>query len=319
MITVGLVGLGSMGANHLRVLSQLDVVDQVLIYDPRENLAIPRFGTVVPTMEHIISAAPNYCVVSSPSTHHLESSRPLVEANIPTLIEKPLAGSLNDAVDLHNLITLNENYLSAIGHVERFNPAVNELRHRINEDAIGQVLAVSSSRRGPQPSRWIDTGVAADLAVHDIDLTRWITGSDYQQISAIGVQGVENPREELVRISALLSNGVAVDHAVDWMTPVKMREITVLGTDGMLTANLLTADLTFFGKGERDTRWPQMAQLRGNTEGVVTRYALNKQEPLRAEHEAMINFVQGGDRGNLASSEDALRALEAVDIVLKSI
>jgi predicted dehydrogenase len=319
MVTVGVIGLGSMGKNHLRVLSNMDGVDEVVVFDTDASLEGLRFGRLVGSLDEVVAARPHYCVISTPSLDHLRTATVLIDERIPFLVEKPVAGTLADARQVMELAAAVPGLATGVGHVERFNPAAFELWHRIREGVVGDVIAVSTARRGPEPVRWIDTGVTTDLAVHDIDLTRWITGSEYATLSAVGSGGARSDHESLVRITAKLDSGIIVDHSVDWMTPVKVREVTVLGTVGMLSANLLTADLTFYGKGEYDIRWPQLAQLRGGAEGVITRYALQKVEPLRLEHEAMLRKVAGEDGDPMAELIDGVLAMEAVARVLEEL
>ena len=319
MRRVGIIGLGSMGSNHARVFSNMPDIDEILVLDSNVGSAIPKYCTKVASTSEMFEANPDFIVVSTPSQTHLEVTRLVLDQKIPVLIEKPVAGLLKDAKELLDYSRRHSDAIIGVGHVERFNPALIELKKRLASGVVGDVVSVSTVRRGPSPARFIDTGVTADLGVHDVDVARWLTNSEYQKVHAFGQFNLDRAREELIRVSGQMNNGVIVDHSIDWLTPVKVRQVTVLGSNGMLTADLLTADLTFYGQAEFNINWEEIAQLRGGAEGIITRYALRKVEPLRSELEAMFARVDQLPSEPLATIEDGVAALEVVEEIVSQL
>jgi predicted dehydrogenase len=319
MRRAGIIGLGSMGLNHARVLSQIQEVEEILVLESNAETLVPKYCNQVQSFESLFSEKPDFVIIATPSQTHLEVARELLDQGIPILVEKPVAGTLSDARELLTHSAQLQNPIIGVGHVERFNPALIELKKRLSTGVVGEVISVSTVRRGPSPARFIDTGVTTDLGVHDVDVARWLTNSDYQKLHAFGSYSHERSREELIRVSGRMTNGVIVDHSIDWLTPVKVRQVTVLGSEGMLTADLLTADLTFYGQAEFDINWEEIAQLRGGAEGIITRYALRKVEPLRSELEAMFARVDGLPSEPLATIQDGVVALEVVEEIVSQL
>ena len=125
----------------------------------------------------------------------------------------------------------------AVGHKERFNPAVRELRHRLALGEIGEVYQIATGRQGSFPHRIGDVGVAKDLATHDVDVTSWVLGSDYQHIYRRLARKSERSREEMILATGRLESGVLVNHVVNWLSPMKERVVTVTGDSGTFIAD----------------------------------------------------------------------------------
>jgi len=157
-----------------------------------------------------------------------------------------------------------------------------------------------------------------DLATHDLDLVRWLGGGPIASVSALTSHRMRRAHEDLVSITGRLDDGMLFNALVDRVSPTKVRRTRVLGERGMLLADTLTADLTFFENGTVATEWPATRQLRGVTEGDATRYALAKREPLLIELEAFCALV-GGDAGApVVSLRDGLEAVRYAEAVLES-
>src|SRR5690606_33126671 len=130
------------------------------------------------------------------------------------------------------------------------------------------------------PGRIADVGVIKDLASHDIDLTAWVSQQNYVSVNARTTHRSGRPHEDMLVAIGTLSNGVIASHVVNWLTPFKERTIMVTGEKGALVADTLTADLTFFENGGVASNWSGVSAFRGVSEGDVTRFALDKKEPL---------------------------------------
>lgn len=310
-LRAGLIGMGAMGRNHARVLSLLSDVEFVGVVDPLLPVeagpaGIPLYRTVD---ELLAEEEIDMCVVAVPTKFHVEVALELASKNISTLIEKPLAGSIDDAERIVDIFAARDVF-AGVGHIERFNPSVRELRKRLDGKALGEVIHISTTRVGPFPARIADVGVIFDLASHDIDLVQWITGSTYRELYAQTAYRSGRTHEDLVSITGVLADGTVIDHRIDWLSPFKQRQTVVTGEGGAFVADTLTADLTHYRNGDFDGGWDDLNQFRGVAQGDVTRYAINKKEPLLAELEAFRDATLGLSN-NLAT---VLEGLEVVKV-----
>ena len=302
-VRAGLIGIGKMGLNHLRVLSNLDEVELVGVADIVQvqdvgDIRVP----VVANFSSLVDLGIDYCVVATPTITHVDIGLDLAAAEIPTLIEKPLAG---DVVSGRKLVEAfgGRNLVAGVGHIERFNPALRLAREKIEQNLLGDIYEISTRRRSPFPGRVDDVGVVLDLATHDLDITAWIGSSPYENVAARVAYRAGRRHEDLVSVTGSLRNGIVTSHLVDWLSPYKERSIIITGEKGALVINTLTSDLTFYANGQRVTEREDLAQFRGVAEGDITRFALQKPEPLRTEHEHFRDAVLGRASDTVSLSE----------------
>ena len=302
----GLIGLGEMGRHHARVLQQLGDVELVAIVDPA--VSGPYAGTpVVHDMEGLLAHGLDLCVVASPTAHHLDHAMSLAAEGIPTMVEKPLAGDPAQARQLAEAFD-DAGVLGCVGHIERYNPAMQALRVRLSQGELGEVYQIATRRQGPFPTRVLDVGVIFDLATHDIDSTAWVTGSPYRSVAAQVAHRSGRAHEDLVAAVATLANGTVVNHLVNWLSPLKERVMVVSGEHGSFVADTVAADLTWYANGAAPVEWASMRSFRGVVQGDVVRYAIPKPEPLMLELSAFRDAVLG-------VSNDVVSMREASEVV----
>ncbi len=286
-LRAGLIGLGMMGRHHARVLASLDGVDLVGIADPTGGVpgAAPGGVPVVDSLEALLALGIDYAMVATPTRYHLETALTLAGAGVHALIEKPLTTDVASARGIAEAFEA-AGLVGAVGHIERYNPALQQARARIANGDLGEIYQITTRRQGPFPGRIADVGVILDLATHDIDLTAWVAQQPYASVSARTAHRSGRPHEDLVAITGQLADGTVTNHLVNWLSPMKERLTVITGEKGAFVADTLTADLTFHENGVIPTEGA-LARFRGVTEGNVTRYAFPKPEPLRTEHEAL--------------------------------
>lgn len=317
-LRAGLVGLGAMGRHHARVLRALDGVDLVAGADPGGDPYGALTGLpLVADVEALLAHKPDYVVVACPTAYHEAVGLRLAEAGVPALIEKPLA---HDVAAARRVVEAFESrgLLAAVGHIERYNPALQNMRGRLEAGELGEVFQVATRRQGPFPNRIADVGVVKDLATHDLDLTGWVTGATYRTVAARTAHRSGRPHEDLVTVLGELDCGVIANHLVNWLSPLKERVSIVTGERGCFVADTLTADLTFFANGSTRTEWDAVSAFRGVSEGDITRYAIPKREPLTVEHEAFRDAVDGKDDAGIVTLRQGLRAVMVAEAVLES-
>lgn len=317
-LRAGLVGLGIMGQNHARVLSSLDGVELVAVADPNgdSRKIVPDYQ-VLSKIDDVIAKGVDYCVVAAPTIFHEEISIKLIDAGIHVLIEKPIAHNLDSAIRIEKAAAA-KGIIGAVGHIERFNAALQQARMRIHSGDLGEIYQISTRRLGPFPTRISDVGVVMDLATHDIDLTAWLSDSSYKCVSAHSTTRSGRQFEDLVAIVALMSQGVVVNHLVNWLSPLKERKISITGEKGTFVVDTLTTDLTFYANGTFSVSQEQLAHFRGVSQGDIHIYAFDKPEPLRMEHENFRDAVLGKP-ASVVTLKDGVRTVSVASGALKSI
>jgi predicted dehydrogenase len=316
-LRAGLIGLGMMGRHHARVLKGLEGVDLVAVADAGgDPHQVAGDLPVLATIDELIGQRLDLCVVAVPTAFHETVGLALAAAGVHALIEKPLATDtpaalrLTEAFDAAGLV-------GCVGHIERYNPAVQSLRRRLDAGELGDVFQIVTRRQGPFPNRISDVGVVKDLATHDIDLTAWVTGQPYTSVSARTAHKSGRTHEDLVAVVGQLANGVVASHLVNWLSPMKERVTIVTGERGCFVADTLTADLTFFANASVPTEWDAISRFRGVSEGDMVRFAIAKPEPLASELAAFRDAVLGKD-ADVVTMRQGLATVAVAEAVLES-
>ena len=314
------LGLGMMGRHHARILQSTGRVAFAGAVDPEGD----RFGAVAdPALVFasvaalLARGAPDFAVVAVPTEEHLAAVQELAEAGVHVLIEKPLATSVAEGREIIGICE-RAGVHAGVGFVERCNPALLDLRTRVQAGQLGDVFLIATERVGPFPNRIRDVGVVKDLATHDLDLVRWLGGSPIERLAAQTQHRMGREQEDLVLVTGRLASSVSFNTVVDWLSPTKVRRTRVLGELGMLVADTLTSDLTFYANGETSSEWGAAQAMRGVSEGDATRYALARREPLLVELEAFLDLLGGDPSARVVSLAEGLEAAVYADAVLES-
>lgn len=317
VLRAGLLGVGMMGRHHARVLREVDGVELVAIADPGGDPHGVAAGlAVLPDIDALIDAEIDIAVVAVPTRYHLDAALALAAAGVHTLVEKPIAHSTAAGRQMVDAFAA-QSLVGAVGHVERFNPALQELRRRLEAGDIGEVYQIATRRQSTFPERIADVGVGKDLASHDIDLTSWVARSDYRSVFAQTTFKSGREYEDMITVTGRLENGVIVNHLVNWLSPMKERVTVVTGDRGTYIADTATGDLTFHANGTIALEWDSVSSFRGVSEGDVTRFSFAKREPLRVEHEAFRDAVLGLP-SDVVTLEQGLHTLEVIEGALES-
>ena len=314
-LRVGLIGLGAMGKNHQRVLSSLADVELVGIADP---LGMEIQGTkdrdyeIFTNYRDLLSRELDYCVISAPTGFHKEISIKALEQGVNCLIEKPVAVNYEDALEIEK-VALKQDLLVGIGHIERYNSAIRQLKKRLQDGDLGAIYQISLRRQGPFPSRIADVGVVKDLATHDIDLAMWLSESSFANINAQTAHRSGREHEDLVAINGQLKNNIVVNLLVNWLSPLKERSLVVTGERGTYVVDTLNSDLTFYENGNHEVSQEAYLHFKGVKQGDVTTFAFVKPEPLQVEHENFRDKLLGkeADIVTLAEGVETVRVADA--------
>ena len=317
VLRAGLVGLGMMGRHHARVLAGLDGVELVGMADAQGDAhGVAGGRPVLPSVEELLRLGLDYCVVAVPTGLHEDVGLELAAAGVHALIEKPLAQDIPSARKLAEAFA-GSGLIGAVGHIERYNPALQSARRRLESGDLGTVYQIITRRQGPFPGRIADVGVVKDLATHDIDLTAWVAQSPFGSVAARTAFKSGRQHEDLVAVVGMLVDGTVTNHLVNWLSPLKERVTIITGERGAFVADTLTADLTFYANGSVPTTWGGLQQFRGVSEGDVIRYAIPKPEPLRVEHENFRDALLGLD-ADIVTMEQGVTTVLVAEAMIES-
>ena len=316
-LNIAVIGTGSMGMNHLRVLRDFNeehvhIVGVAETYEPNLKMAVSRFHVPGYTdyREMVEKAQPDLVAVVVPTHLHFEVASYVLDRGINVLLEKPMASNCEEALALIQLAQMRNAKL-AIGHVERFNPAVIEVKRRLAAGELGQVFHLHARRLGPFPPRIRDVGVTLDLATHDIDVMRYLADAEVEHVYAETQRRIHSTHEDLLLGVLRFTNQAIGVLDVNWLTPTKVRELSITGEKGMYLVNYLTQDVYFYENDYTTTTWDALRSLTGVSEGTMTRLKIQKAEPLRLEYEDVMTAIQQ-DALPTVTGEDGLAVLKVV-------
>ena len=316
-LKVAVIGAGSMGMNHLRVLRELseEQVELVGVAEPHLTTlerARSRFHVAgyQDYRELVEQARPDLAAVVVPTFLHYEVAAYLLERGINVLLEKPMTSTVEEALALLD-IARRGGAKVAVGHIERFNPAVMLVKQQVVAGRLGQIIQMHARRLGPFPPRIRDVGVTLDLATHDIDVMRHLADSEVERVYAETQSRIHGTCEDSLLGVLRFHNRALGMLDVNWLTPTKIRELSVTGEKGMYLLNYLTQDVYFYENDYTPTNWDALRSLTGVSEGTMTRLKVQKAEPLRLEYEDVLAAIRD-DRAPMVTGEDGLAVLRVV-------
>lgn len=262
MLKVGVVGLGWMGRVHLRNYTEMADVEVVGVVDvdekAREEVSA-QFGVrTFASLDDLLDLGPDAMSVCVPTSLHHETGLKVMDRGVNVIIEKPLAATAAEGEEL--VAKAREKGVALmVGHVERFNPAVARVKELVGDD----VISIQIERVGPYPPRIQDVGVIKDLGSHDIDLIRYLTGSEFKTVYAVCSTSI-GKHEDSALITAEMENGVLANITTNWVTPYKGRQINVACESKYIRANLITQEVkeysafSTYDKSYSVREWPLM-------------------------------------------------------------
>jgi predicted dehydrogenase len=296
-----------MGSNHARVYADLPGASLVGVADPdprQRDFVSGALGCAgYADVEGLLAEGIDAVTIAAPTHLHRELAVACINRGVHVLVEKPIASSVEEgraiiAAARRAGVTL------MIGHVERFNPAVEAIKDAIRHEDI---LSIAITRVGPFPPRMSNVGVVIDLAVHDIDLIRWFTNSEIVEVQP-QVRSAVADREDIALLQFRTASGVLAHINTNWLTPFKARSVTVATKNKYVTGDLLTRQVTECFGFQPDGSY-SMRHL-----------SVGHSEPLRAELQAFCSAIRGGSDPSVTGEEGvdaleiAIRCLQDKDV-----
>ena len=307
VIRVGVVGVGHLGIHHARVYTEIlgaklvgvvDIDDE-RVHEVAENLGVPAYTDLDRFLDE---TRPDALSIVVPTVKHLDVSKKAMMRNVHLLIEKPVTASTGEAEELLRMAS-DRNLILQVGHIERFNSAVQQVREMVDDP-----IYIQSRRIGPFSPRIGDVGVVLDLMIHDIDIILSLVRSEIADISATG-RRVRTNHEDIASAQIRFVNGTIAHILVSRVTEMRMRTLEITEPERYLIVNYETQDVTVHhcvkksGSGLVD---------------VVEHPVFPKREPLKMELQDFVGCIREG-REPLVGIRDGKRALEICVAVLRQI
>src|SRR3989338_75860 len=313
-LKVAVIGAGSMGKNHARIYSEMKDVSLIAVCDSNKEFAkeiadkykAKPYSEYKEMLKNEKIDAASICV---PTKLHKDVALEVIKNKIHVLVEKPIATTTEEAKSIIDSAAKNKVKLM-IGHIEIFNPVVQELKKRIEKNELGNILQVHCERLSLFPQRIIDVGVIVDLAIHEIYVLKYLIDSKVKRVYAETAQRFHSSNEDLVIGTIRFDNGILGIVNANWLTPKKVRQIKVTGEKGMFVADYITQELYFYEKQLASKYTDFKSGFKMGTEGKKVKIDLDSSEPLKNE---LVEFI-GSIKNNKNPSVSGKDGLEALDI-----
>jgi predicted dehydrogenase len=305
-IRIGVIGVGNMGQHHTRVLSLLKDVELVGVSDVNVERGLDtaskyrvRFFEDYQDLFPYVDAV---CIAVPTRLHH-EVGMTCLQAGVHVLIEKPIAASIAEAESLVNAAAESQCILQ-VGHIERFNPAFQELSKVLKTE---ELLALEAHRMSPYSHRANDVSVVLDLMIHDIDLLLELAGSPVVKLTASGSRASDSGYLDYVTATLGFANGIVATLTASKVTHRKIRRIAAHCKNSLTEADFLNNEILI----HRQTTANYMTdygQVLYRQDGLIEKVYTSNIEPLHAELEHFVSCVRGGKQPSVGG-EQALKAL----------
>ncbi|NOQ55360.1 MAG: gfo/Idh/MocA family oxidoreductase [Nanohaloarchaea archaeon] len=312
MVNVAVIGTGAMGRHHVRIYSELEDVNLVAISDLDEingkKLAEKHSCNFYTDFKEMLDKEDIDAVsIVVPTKFHTSVALYCTNRGKHILLEKPISDNIADAKAI--IDTCNKNKVKLlVGHIERFNPAIDELKKQVDLGTLGDITSIISKRVGLFPSRIKDADVVVDLAVHDIDVFNYLLGSTPEKVNSNLGNVLIDDRPDYANI-LLKYNGASAFIEVNWTTPVKIRTLSITGTKGYAELNYITQELVLYetnAEKEFDSFGDFVIKF---GEAEHKNIEIKKSEPLKNELMHFIDCIET-DTKPIITGEDALSALK---------
>ncbi len=316
-LNAAVIGVGNMGRHHARNYHEIPGVCLAAIADSDQKIAreiADKYDARAYSDYHQMLETEKLDVVSIavPTELHKKIAIDCITKGIHILIEKPIAATVSEAKEIVQKAK-NKGIKFTVGHIERFNPAVLKLKEMIEAGKLGEIVTIATFRLGPTPTQIRDANVVIDIAVHDIDIMNWLFGKLPQKITAYGGNALHRTKED--HVEAFLNYGQGTGLLVaNWITPLKVRKLTVSGKKAYVELNYITQELDYYETnimpvyddfGDFLIKFGEAQDKK-----VIT---VKNIEPLRAEILAFIDCIKKDCRPMVTARE----AIEALDIAHK--
>ncbi len=311
-LKIGVIGVGNMGQHHTRVLSLLKDVELIGVADVNvergldiaSKYRVRFFQNYLDMLPHVEAV----CIAAPTKLHH-QVGMDCLKAGVHILIEKPIAANIAEAESLVNAAA-DANCILQVGHIERFNPAFQELSKVLKTEDL---LALEAHRMSPYSQRANDVSVVLDLMIHDLDLMLELAGSSVIKLSATGSRADESPYLDYVTATLNFANGIVATVTASKVTHRKIRRIAAHCKQSLTEADFLNNEILIHRQTTANYT-TDYGQVLYRQDGLIEKVYTSNIEPLHAELEHFVSCVRGGDKPSVGG-EQALKALRLASYI----
>ena len=318
IMNAGVIGVGNMGRHHARNYFEIPGINlkAVADTDPKTGQEITKkfkCQNYTDYREMLKKEKLDLVTIAVPTKLHRQVALDCISKGIHILIEKPITNSIPEAKKIVQKAR-DKGVKFTVGHIERFNPAVLKLKEMIDSGKLGDIISVTTFRLGPTPTQIKDANVVIDIGVHDIDMMNWFFGRLPQKITAQGGNALHQTREDHVEAFLDYGNGSSGLLVANWITPLKVRKLTVSGKKAYVELNYITQELDIYESNimlSYDDFGDFLIKF-GDGQNKKT-VLVNNIEPLRAELKSFIKSIKKNERPIVTARE----AIDALDIACR--
>jgi len=312
---IGVIGTGSMGKNHVRVLKNIPDVKDIVIADINQEAlgqTAGQFGinrTYIQYIDMLEKERPDGVIIATEPENHRRPSIDAMNMGIDVLVEKPIASTLADAQAMRTR-SIEKNVVLTVGHTERFNPVIAKIKELIDDSELNQLYLVNTRRIGPFPKRFLGKadGVLIDLAVHDFDVINYLCG-EIQEMDSQIISG--SGQEFYVRTLMDIAHDIKASSEFSWISPRRVRTIELYSASGMILGDYFLQEAWFYANSDYVEDADNSVFDGGLVNyGEVAKCTIHKQEPLLRE---LVNFICAikGESSVFVKPLEAISALES--------
>ncbi len=310
MIKTGVIGIGSMGRNHARVYSEISNLVAVSDLNEEEgNKIATQFGAKYYKNYSEMLQEVDAVTIAVPTVFHRDVAEVVASKGVHMLIEKPLASTPKEAEAIISFAKEN-NIILGVGHIERHNPVVTYSKNAIENNEWGDIIAMSSKRVSNYPDRISDVGVIFDLGVHDLDILCYLSSGQTSSVFAVGGKYRNEKDEDHANIILEFDNGIKTMSEISWLSPMKVRELTLTCSKAYVVLNYATQEIEVLKS--KFTNLDRGNLFSVNQEIESQKIEIAKKEPLKLELEDFLTSIKNNSTP-LVSGEDGLRAVKLAE------
>ncbi len=316
-IKVGIVGVGNMGAHHLRIYMAMQNVEIISLCDINKNnleqaSRICKWATLYREYQEMFMKEKLDAVsIVVPTEFHKDAALAAIKSKIHILLEKPIAQTSAEAKEILSQLEHSE-IKCLIGHIERFNPAIHVLKKQLEQGMYGTIYSVQVNRIGVYPIGNVNTDIVKELAIHDIDIIQTLFQTRIKKIFAVQKGNIYSKCNDLLSSILVLENGTIVYLNVNWISPIKKRELIITAEKGLVHLDYINQDLFYYKHPHENPYTDDLLFKR--KEGEMVKISVYKEEPLKQELHHFIDCISN-NKQPVVSAKDGLEALESAEKV----
>lgn len=313
-VNISIIGVGRMGQFHLNVVSQINHINLSGIYDADENhlneisqkYNIRKFNSLDEAIDNADAV-----IIASPTIYHFEIAKKAVEKGKHVLVEKPMTETYAQALELEEIVK-QKNVILQVGHVERFNGAVQELHHIIEKPYL-----IEARRLAPFTPRITDVGVVFDIMIHDLDIVTSLVKKPIVRFSASGKR-IRTKNEDIASALLEFEDSTIATVSASRVTQEKIRTLAISTEEAYFILDYATQDITIHRQAASQSNIKTSIGINYKQESIIERVFIHRDNPLKLEDEHFANCILGKDK-RFVSIEDDVNTIKLTEAILKEI